>query len=104
MEEMELICFQIISSVGEAKSCYVKAMEAARNRNFELAEKLISQGDDLCLEGHKIHGKLIQKEASGERVDMNLLLVHSEDQLVGAEIVKIMVLEILQVYQQLDDK
>lgn len=30
MEEMELICFKIISAVGEAKSDYISALEAAK--------------------------------------------------------------------------
>ena len=41
MEGMELVSFQIIASVGAAKSMYMEAMKAAQEFDFEKAEKLI---------------------------------------------------------------
>ena len=44
MEEMEMICFKIISAVGEAKSDYISAIEAAKKGDFEKAEEAMSMG------------------------------------------------------------
>ena len=85
MEGLELICFQIISSVGTAKSCFIEAARAAQTYDFEKAEKLIKEGDEMFVQGHEAHASLIQQEASGEPVQTTLLLVHAEDQLMAAE-------------------
>lgn len=39
MEGLELICFQIISASGGAKSAYMVALEAAKEGDYEEAEK-----------------------------------------------------------------
>ena len=41
MDGMELLCFKIISSVGEAKSDYITAIEYAKKGDFEKAEEVI---------------------------------------------------------------
>ena len=38
MEGMELICFQIITANGRAKSCYIEALQEVKNPN--LAEQI----------------------------------------------------------------
>ena len=80
MEGLELICFEIISSVGMARSLYIEAIQEAKTGNFEQAQELIKQGDESFTEGHHSHAKLIQQEAGGEATQMTLLLTHAEDQ------------------------
>ena len=81
MEEMELICFKIISAVGEAKSDYISALEAAKKGDFANAE-------------------LITKEAGGERTEVCLLLMHAEDQLMAAETIKLLASELIELYKK----
>ena len=101
MESLELMSFQIISAVGMAKSSYVEAMRAAEKGNFELAKEKIKEGEDIFVNGHIAHASLIQKEASGEGVIPNILLMHAEDQLMSAETIKIMAEEIIKLNQRL---
>ena len=101
MEAMEQICFQIISYTGEAKSDYIEAMGAAREYDFEKAERLMKEGMAVFVEGHKVHGQLIQKEAAGDNVQLSLLLMHAEDQLLGAETLQVVADELIAVYRQL---
>ena len=74
MEGLELTAFQIISSVGTARSCYIEAIQAAKKSDYEEAEKLIKEGDEAFIEGHDAHAGLLQKEASGEGNTVNLLI------------------------------
>jgi len=99
MENMELISFQIISAVGTAKSMYIEAIQEAKKGNFDEADKLIEEGAKTFLDGHKAHASLIQKEASGEKVEFSLILMHAEDQLMNAETTKIMAQEIIELYR-----
>lgn len=95
MEGLELICFEIISYSGGARSCFVEAMEAAKKNDFETARKLISEGEEAYAQAHKIHSRLIQKESYGICKEINLMLIHAEDQLTSAEVIRIMAEEIV---------
>ena len=100
MEGLELIAFQIISSVGTARSCYIEAIQAAKKGDYEEAAKMIEEGDAAFIEGHDAHAGLLQKEASGEGNTVNLLILHAEDQLMSAEAFKTIALEFIDVYEK----
>lgn len=104
MEGLELICFQIISSVGTARSMYVEAIQEAKQGNFEEAKKLIKEGEECFVQGHHAHAQLIQQEASGQPTECCLLLLHAEDQLMSAEAFKIIADEFISVYERLEEK
>ncbi|RDU37840.1 PTS lactose/cellobiose transporter subunit IIA [Neobacillus piezotolerans] len=104
MENNELVCFQIISTVGTAKSMYLEAIQEAKKGEFEKAVTLIEEGHKIYAEGHHIHAKLIQKEARGEKTEIHLLLLHAEDQMMSAETVKIMAEEFIEVYKKLEER
>ena len=97
MDNLELVSFQIISAVGVAKSSYIEAMKIAEKGDFDLAKAKIKEGDQEFVKGHEAHAGLIQKEANGEKVVPNILLMHAEDQLMSAETIKMMALEIIKI-------
>jgi len=103
MEGLELICFQIISAAGGARSNYIEAIDAAKEGNFVKAKELISEGEKMFSEGHSIHTKLIQQSASDdqEAVKVNMLLVHSEDMLMSAETFGILAKEFIELYKKI---
>lgn len=90
MEEFEVICFTIISSVGMAKSSYVEAMRAAAEGNYELSQAKMKEGDEFYAKGHDVHMDLLSKEAGGEAVNAGIIMMHAEDQLMAAETVRLM--------------
>ena len=51
MEGLELACFEIISNVGTAKSCYINAIHKAKEGDYEEAKKLIEEGNKMV----KVH-------------------------------------------------
>ena len=101
MDGLELISFQIIAAVGTARSNYIEAMEVAIKGDIEKAEALIKEGEEEFVEAHTAHGELITKEASGEPTQVNLLLMHAEDQLMSAETVKIVALQMIELLKSL---
>lgn len=101
MEGMELQCFQIISAVGMARSSYIEAIQAAKKGNFDEAHRMIAEGEQSFIQGHGAHAEMIQQEASGNKVEPCLLLIHAEDQLMSAEAFKIIAEEMIQSYQRI---
>lgn len=101
MEGIELISFEIISAVGTARSLYIEAIQLAKEGKFEEAEAMIQEGKDTFTKGHHAHATLIQKEASGEKSEYSLLLMHAEDQLMSAEGFGILAEEFIDVYRKI---
>ena len=87
--ELEGICFQMITEAGEAKSCYMEALEAAAEKDVRLAEAKMEEGDRAFSRAHESHGELIRRESGGEPVTVSLLLAHVEDQLMSAEVIRV---------------
>lgn len=102
MDEIELLCFQIISNVGAAKSLYIEAMHKSRENEFDEAYKLIEEGQIIYSEGHKAHFELVQKEAAKEDIKLSLLLMHAEDQMMSADTIKVVAEEFIELRKQLN--
>lgn len=102
MNEMETIIFGMISHVGSARSSYLEDLRAARTGDFTEAESKIEEGNESLKTGHSVHHQLIQKEASGEKVEIQLLLVHAEDLLITTETLREVVIEFVNVYKRME--
>ena len=100
-EAFETACFGIITYVGTARSCFVNAVQCAKQVDFEAAHAQIRQGDEAFTEGHHIHADLLAKDANGELNESGLILMHAEDQLMSAETFRIMAEEFIEVYKKI---
>lgn len=101
MEGIEMICFQIISNVGLARSSYIEAIQKAKTGDFDGAEECLKTGQEQFLKGHEAHFELLTKEAQGNPVGGSLILVHAEDQLMSAEGFKIIAEEMIASYKRI---
>lgn len=99
MEGMELICFQLITSVGDARSSFIQAIREAKKGNIDTAREMIKSGKEAFTQGHHVHTSLVQEEAAGEAAPWSLLLVHAEDQLMSAEAFSILSEEFVDLYE-----
>ena len=104
MEGLELVAFEIISNVGMGKSLAIEALRVARCGKDEEAEKKIEEAKDFLVQGHHSHASLIQKEAAGEKLEFSLMIMHAEDQLMCAETIKDLVIEIIEMHKELTSK
>lgn len=90
MNKTQIACFEIISNVGMARSCFIEAIDLANEGKIEEAEAKVKEGEEFFLNGHAKHGEMIQQEAAGTPVEVSILVVHAEDQLMSAETFKIL--------------
>ena len=82
MEEKELLSEEMLEKImmgvaiaGTAKSLGKEALNQANQGDFQKAR-------ELFVEVHGSHFDLIQKESSGEKVEICLLLIHMEDHIM----------------------
>lgn len=100
-QDLCLKSFQIIASVGEARSSFIKAVGAAKAGLFDEAERLMQMGKDLYVEGHAVHSAMLQATAAGTSLPIDLILIHAEDQLMGTESFEFMARELIDVYKRM---
>lgn len=100
--ELENIVMQIIVNSGDARSCAFKAIESARNGNFKEAKKRLEEAKEKILLAHKFQTEILQKEASGEKVNINLIMVHAQDHLMTSMLAKELIEELVNVYKELN--
>lgn len=102
MEGLELVCFEMISNAGAAKSNFIEALQVAKEGQLEEAKALMQEGHQMLIDAHKAHSSLISKEAAQENIQLTLLLVHAEDQLMSCETIKLLITELIEVHQVLN--
>lgn len=58
-EKSVMICMQIITNTGSAKSSYIEAIQKAKAGDFEGAAALMNEGDEFYKEAHEVLTALI---------------------------------------------
>ena len=94
---------EIISLSGEVKKKFLKAVEHAKNNEFEKAEKIYNEADEKLINAHLKQTDLINKEADGEKLESSLLLTHAQDHLMTAILLKDMAKEFMDLYQKIEE-
>jgi len=97
------IAMQLIMYGGEAKSCAVEAISAAKQGDFEKAESKLSQAQAALLEAHHAQTDMLTKEAQGERNEINLFMIHGQDHLMTSIAFVDLAKEIIELHQKLEN-
>lgn len=98
--DSEQINFMLILHSGNARSKIIQALREYREGRTEEAENLLVQAEEDLQVAHDIHFKMVQQEASGEKVEFALLLMHAEDHLMSTLTMKELVRELLEIFKQ----
>ena len=102
MEGLEMTAFQIIASVGTARSLYIEAIDLASEGKYDEAREKIKEGEEAFNGGHAAHGELLTKFANGELPPMDILMTHAEDQLMSAEAFGILANKFIILYEKVN--
>ena len=95
------VIMELIVNAGQAKSEAVEAIRAAKNYNFAEAEEKQKLATSALNIAHNAQTGLLTQEATGEKADLSLLMVHGQDHLMTALTFIDMAKEIIDVYREL---
>lgn len=98
-EEVQMACMQLIAAAGEAHADFYNAIEKARKLDFDGADADLTAGKKAIAEGHKAQIELLAAEGKGELGEIGLLLVHSQDHLMGAMMFETVAREFVTLYR-----
>ena len=104
MDENYAVAFQLIMNAGNSKSLSMMAMESAREFNFEEAEKYLKEAEVEMRSAHQSQIDLIQQEAQGNPVDVNIILVHAQDHIMTSMLARELIAELIEVQRQLQHR
>jgi PTS system cellobiose-specific IIA component len=92
----------LIMHGGDAKSNAMEAIHAAKSGDFDGAEEKVENAEESLERAHKSQTNLLTREASGDSVELSLLMVHGQDHLMNAITVKDLAIEVIDVYRKID--
>ena len=88
---------------GEAKSCAIEAIAAAKKKDFERAQERLSQAQKALLQAHHAQAEMLSKEAQGEKTELSLFMVHGQDHLMTSIAFVDLAKEIVDLHKKIDE-
>ncbi|MCD2255162.1 PTS lactose/cellobiose transporter subunit IIA [Agrilactobacillus fermenti] len=92
----------LIVNGGNAKSSAMAAIKAAKQHDFEQAKAKLAEADQFIHDAHLEETALLTTEASGEPLNITLLMIHSQDHMMNAITYRDLAAEIIELYAKLD--
>ncbi|MHC1684061.1 MAG: PTS lactose/cellobiose transporter subunit IIA [Clostridiaceae bacterium] len=96
----ELIVMDIIINAGEAKGYAYEALSKAKEGKFEEVDSLFEKAEEALGRAHDIQTSLLTREANGEKINVSILFVHSQDHLMTAMSEKNLIKEIIEMRKE----
>lgn len=103
MTELETIITELVVNGGNGRSKALEAVRAARNNQMERAEELLKESNEAIAKAHEFQTTMLQnslnlEDGTGEN-GVNLLVVHGQDHLMDAMVVRDLAVEMIEMYR-----
>lgn len=102
--DLEEIAMTLVGNAGEARSLAFEALREAKAGNFETADELLKEARERSLAAHEMQTELICNEADGNKVEINLLMVHAQDHLMNSILARELIEEMIDMYKTMGVK
>ena len=102
--DIEEVAMALIAFSGDARSSAFQALEEAKRGNFDRADELMAQSRAQLTEAHHSQTDLLAAEAQGNKLEVNVLLVHSQDHLMTSMLAQELIGELIQLHKLKADK
>lgn len=93
--DIEEVAMGLIAYSGDARSLAFQALEEAKKGNFEEADKLIAEAKAQFTQAHHMQTDLLAAEAQGNKTEVNVLLIHSQDHLMTSMLAQELIAELI---------
>lgn len=101
--DLEKMIFTIISYSGDAKNLFMEAIKYAKNNDNDQAETCFNKAGDKLYQAHLKQTELIKLENKGEEIENSILLIHGQDHLMTASLLKDLAREIIDLHKKLNN-
>ncbi|MDI9220694.1 PTS lactose/cellobiose transporter subunit IIA [Pantoea sp. EA-12] len=101
MEIDESTVMELIIQAGEARSCSMEALRAARKQDWARADAMLTDATAAAKAAHRIQTELIGADEGCGKIPVNLIMVHAQDHLMNAMLCRELSEEIIQLRREL---
>lgn len=102
--DIEEIAMALIAFSGDARASAFAALEEAKKGNFDKADELMAQSKAQFTEAHHVQTDLLASEAQGNKAEVNVLLIHSQDHLMTSMLAQELIAELIELHKTKADK
>ncbi|MCG8708472.1 PTS lactose/cellobiose transporter subunit IIA [Brenneria sp. 4F2] len=92
---------ELIIHAGEARSCAMEALSAAKKDDWSKADALLADASAAARKAHQIQTALIGADEGSGKIPVNLILVHAQDHLMNAMLCRELVEELIYLHKKL---
>ena len=92
----------LIIHSGNTKSECMEALQLAKTGKIGEAKAKIELANQSLIEAHHSQTGLLTKEASGEKVELTMLLIHAQDHLMNAITFRDLAIEMIDLYERFE--
>lgn len=103
-KELQEITMQLIVNSGEAKSLAMEAINCAKKEDIEEAYAKIKEAKEILVRAHQYQTDLSHREASCEKFNINIPLIHSQDHLTTSSSCLLLAEEIVELHKQIQKR
>jgi len=98
---------ELIAGAGDSRSYALEAVMQAKAGDVAGARETLGKAKDAMIDAHDIQTSLLRAEMSGEpdsRTELCLLMVHAQDHLTSALLMRDLAAEFIDLYERLQEK
>ncbi|MDR1135778.1 MAG: PTS lactose/cellobiose transporter subunit IIA [Clostridiales Family XIII bacterium] len=92
----------LIAVAGDSKSYSMEAVSLAKEGKFDEARASVEKARDAMITAHDMQTDLIRAEVEGRGEAIGLLMVHAQDHLSGALLMRELAEEFIDLYKKLE--
>lgn len=101
-KEREELIMSLIVDAGSARSYAMQAIYLAKENKIEEAKQAIQSANEEMSRAHSAQTSMIQKEAGGDKTQIDLFMVHAQDHVMTAMLAKDLAQEIVILYEKMN--
>ncbi len=100
IDERMVVIMGLILNGGDAKSHAFQAIQLAKTGDFAGARTEIQAADEALKTAHDIQTDMLTKAAQGERIEVDLYMLHAQDHLMNGITFRDLAVEIIALYER----
>jgi len=102
-EEQLKRAMDLISVAGTAKSKSIEVMTQAEGGDTDKAEETLKDARKLLHQAHNIQTKWMTDEMNGEKVEKTIMLIHSQDHFMSADIMMTVAEKVINLHKEINE-
>ncbi|ACT05926.1 phosphotransferase system PTS lactose/cellobiose-specific IIA subunit [Dickeya chrysanthemi Ech1591] len=102
--DMESTVMELIINAGEARSCAMQALRAAKQGDWAEVDAQLAESFAASKRAHDVQTMLIGMDEGCGKIPVNLVMVHAQDHIMTSMLAREMVEELISIHRQLQAK